>query len=34
MNTLIGINLKINYIKRESNHVKLTEFEWTDLMNN
>ncbi len=27
VNALTGANLKINYVKRESNHVKLTEFE-------
>ncbi len=30
VNALIGANLGINYAKRESNHVKLTEFEGTE----
>ncbi len=29
VNTLAGVNLKINHVKRESNHVKLTEFRGT-----
>ncbi len=30
VNALTGVNLGINYIKRESNHVKLTEFGGTE----
>ncbi len=30
VNALIGANLKINYVERESNHVKPTEFEETE----
>ena len=31
VNTLTGANLRINYVKRESNHVKLTEFKGTEV---
>ena len=30
INALIGINLRINHVERESNHVKLTEFGGTE----
>jgi len=30
INALIGANLGINHVKRESNHVKLIEFEGTE----
>jgi len=30
VNALTGANLGINHIKRESNHIKLTEFEGTE----
>jgi len=30
INALIGVNLEINHAKRESNHVKLTEFRETE----
>jgi len=30
VNALTGANLGINYIKRKSNHIKLTEFERTE----
>ncbi len=31
VNTLTGANLEINQVERESNHVKLTEFEGTEV---
>jgi len=30
VNILTGINLKINYVKRESNYIKLIEFKRTE----
>src|SRR6266540_2504335 len=33
VNALAGANLGVNYVERESNHVKLTEFEETEAEN-
>ena len=33
VNALIRVNLGINHVERESNHVKLTEFRGTEVEN-
>ena len=33
INTLTGANLGVNYVERESNHIKLTEFRGTEAEN-
>ena len=33
VNVLTGVNLEMNYVKRESNYIKLTEFRGTEVEN-